>query len=140
METMFKTTLPALLAIFISNVAMADVVRRGSLPDSYGGAWMTTGPDHIVIDLSPTTYADKEENCAVSWVSETPAARGPIYSAHLQCSRGSDQAGKSFQSDLIIWPKSSDEIAVGPGFQGLKIFRRCRATRPPPTGVIRSRE
>jgi hypothetical protein len=137
---MFKTTLPALLAIFISNVAMADVVRRGSLPDSYGGAWMTSGPDQIVIDLSAKTYADNEENCAVNWVSETPGASGPIYSAHLQCSRRSDQTGRSFQLDLIMWPKSSDEIAVGLGFMRLKIFRRCRATRPPPTGVARSRE
>jgi hypothetical protein len=140
METLFKTTFPTLLAMFISNVAIADVVRHGSLLDSYGGAWMTTGPEQIVIDLSAKTYADKEENCAVNWVSETPGASGPIYSAHLQCSRRSDQGGKSFQLDLIVWPKSSDEIAVGPGFMRLKIFHRCRATRPPPTGVARSRE
>jgi hypothetical protein len=140
MKTMFKTIFPTLLAIFISNVAMADVVRRNSLPDSYWGAWVTTEPNQNVVDLSAKTYADNEENCAVNWVSETPGASGPIYSAHLQCSRRSDGAGKSFALDLIIWPKSSDEIAVGPGFMRLKIFHRCRATRPPPTGVARSRE
>jgi hypothetical protein len=134
---MFKTTLPTLFAIFISNVAMADVVRRNSLPDSYWGAWMTTESDQI--DLSAKTYADNEANCAVNWVSETPGASGPIYSAHMQCSRRSDPAGKIFPLDLIIWPKSSDEIDVGPGFMRLKIFRRCRATRTPPTGVARSR-
>jgi len=139
METMFKTTLPTLLAILISNVAMADVVRRSSLPDSYWGDWITTESGQTVIDLSGRTYADNEANCAVNWVSETPGASGPIYSAHLQCSRRSDPAGKTFPLDLIIWPKSSDEIAVGPGFMRLKIFRRCRATRPPPTGVARSR-
>jgi hypothetical protein len=138
MEPMIKTTLPTLLAIFISNVAMADVVRHSSLPDSYSGAWMTTESGQI--DLSARTYADNEANCAVNWVSETPGASGPIYSAHLQCSRRSDRAGKIFPLDLIIWPKSSDEIAVGPGFAHLKIFHRCRATRPPPTGVVRSRE
>jgi len=139
METMFKTTLATLLAIFISNVAMADVVRRSSLPDSYSGDWTTTQSNQIVIDLFAKTYADNEANCVVNWVSETPGASGPIYSAHMQCSRRSDPAGKIFPLDLIIWPKSSGEIAVGPGFTSLKIFRRCRATRPPPTGVVRSR-
>jgi hypothetical protein len=139
METMLKTAFPILLAIFASSVALADVVRHGSLPDSYLGAWTTTDPNHIVVDLSAKTYADNEENCAVNWVSETPGAGGPIYSAHLQCSRRSDRGGKSFTLDLVIWPKSSDEIAVGPGFTSLKIFHRCRATRPPPTGVARSR-
>ncbi len=140
METMFKTTFPILLAIFLSNAALADVVRRASLPDAYWGAWTTNDPNHIVVDLTAKTYADNEENCAVNWVSETPGAGGPIYSAHLQCSCRSDRGGKSFTLDLVIWPKNSDEIAVGPGFASLKIFHRCRPTRPPPTGVARSRE
>jgi hypothetical protein len=93
MKTMLKITFPTLLAIFISNVAMADVVRRNSLPDSYWGAWVTTEPNQIVVDLSAKTYADNEENCAVNWVSETPGASGPIYSAHLQCSRRSALLG-----------------------------------------------
>ena len=113
------------------------VTVRFRIPD--WGAWTTTDPNHIVVDLSAKTYTDNEENCAVNWVSETPGAGGPIYSAHLQCSRRSDRGGQSFTLDLVIWPKSSDEIAVGPGFMSLKIFHRCRATRPPPTGVARSR-
>jgi hypothetical protein len=137
---MFKTTFSTLLAIIISSVAMADVVRHSSLPDSYWGAWTTADPSQAVIDLSAKTYADGEEDCAVNWVSETPGASGPIYSAHLHCHRRTDWAGKSFTLDLVLWPKSSDEIAVGPTFMSLKIFRRCRATRPPPTGVARSRD
>jgi hypothetical protein len=140
METMFKTTFPTLLAILlVSNVATADVVRRSSLPDSYWGDWTTTDSNQIVIDLSAKTYADNEAKCVVNWVSETPAASGPIYSAHMQCSRRSDPAGKMFPMDLVIWPKSSDEIAVGPGFSSLKSLRRCRAARSPPTGAARSR-
>src|SRR5580700_9379172 len=140
METMFKTTLPTLLAmVLISNVATADVVRRSCLPDSYWGDWTATESNQTFIDLSAKTYADNEAKCVVNWVSETPGASGPIYSAHMQCSRRSDPAGKIFPLDLIIWPKSSDEIDVGPGFMRLKIFRRCRATRTPPTGVARSR-
>jgi hypothetical protein len=140
METMYKTTLPTLLAmVLISNVATADVVRRSSLPDSYWGDWTATESNQTFIDLSAKTYADNEAKCVVNWVSETPAASGPIYSAHMQCSRRSDPAGKMFSLDLIIWPKSSDEIAIGPGFTSLKSFRRCRETRSPPTGVARSR-
>jgi hypothetical protein len=140
MGTMFKTSFPILLAIVISNVALADVVRRGSLPDSSWGVWTTTDPNHVVVDLSAKTYDDSEENCAVNWVSETPGAGGPIYSAYLQCSRRADRGGKSFTLDLVIWPKSSDEIAIGPGFTSLKIFHPCRETSIPPTGVARSRE
>ncbi len=137
---MFRRAPPTLLAIFMSNVAMADVVRHNSLPNSYSGAWTTSDSDYIFIDAAARTYADNEESCAVNWVSETPGASGPIYSAHLQCSRRSDRTGKSFPLDLIIWPKGADEIEVGPGFVGLKIFHRCRAERPPPqTGNVRSR-
>jgi hypothetical protein len=137
---MCKTALPTLLAILISNVAMADVVRHDSVPDSYWGAWMTTGSDRFVIELSAKTYANDEANCAVTWVSETAGASGPIYAAHLQCSTRSGKAGGDFLSNLIIWPKSSGEIAVGHGFTRLKIFRRCRAPHPPTLGVARSPE
>jgi len=136
----YKIALPTLLAILTSNVAIADVVRHDSVPDSYWGTWMTTGSDLFAIKLSAKTYANNEASCAVNWVSETAGANGAIYSAHLQCSRRSGRAGERFPLNLIIWPKSADEIAVGPSFTSLKIFRRCRATRPPPTGIARSRE
>jgi hypothetical protein len=139
-ETMCKTTLPTFLAILlISNLAMADVVRRSSLPDSYSGDWIATESNQTVVGLSAKTYADNDANCVVNWVSETPAASGSIYSAHMQCSRRSDPAGKNFPLNLIIWPRSSDEIAIGPAFTSLKIFHRCRAAGGPPTGVARSR-
>jgi hypothetical protein len=137
---MYKAALPTLLAILMSNVAIADVVRHDSVPEFYWGTWMTTGSDLFAIKLSAKTYASNEATCAVIWISETAGANGPIYSAHLQCSRHSDRVGEQFPSNLIIRPKSADEIAVGPSFTSLKIFRRCRATPPPPTGVARSRE
>lgn len=138
-ERMYKTAIPTLLAILMSNVAIADVVRRDSVPDSYWGTWMTTGSDLFAIKLSAKTYVSNDTTCAVIWVSETPGANGPIYSAHLQCSRRSDRVEEHFPSNLIIRPTSADEIAVGPSFTSLKIFRRCRETTPPPTGVARSR-
>ena len=137
---MCKTALPILLAIIISNVAMADVVRHDSIPESYWGAWTGTASDRFAVELSAKTYANNEASCVVNWVSETAGASGPIYSAHLQCSRRSERPEVPFASNLIIWPRSSDEIAVGPDFMRLKVFRRCRVTDPPPSGVIRSRK
>jgi hypothetical protein len=135
---MCKTTLPTLFAIFVSSVAMADVVRHDSLPNSYWGTWMRAGSDRSAIDLSAKTYANDDANCAVIWVSETAGANGPIYSAHLQCSPRSEKPGEGFLSNLIIWPKSADEIAVGHSFKRLKIFRRCRPAHLPPISVSHS--
>lgn len=139
-EVMYKIALLAILAILLSNVAIADVVRRDSIPAPYWGAWTTTGPNRSVVQLSAKTYTDGEASCTVKWVSETPAAAGPIYSAYLQCSSRSASTRGQFPLNLIIWPRSSDEIAVGPSFTLLKVFHSCRATTPPPTGVARSRE
>jgi hypothetical protein len=139
-NAMYRRALLALLAIVMSNVVIADVVRRDSVPASYWGAWTTTGSDLSVIELSAKTYTNNEANCAVNWVSETPGATGPIYSAYLQCSSRSERAKRRFPLNLIIWPKSPDEIAVGPSFMRLNVFHRCRVTNPPPTGVARSRE
>ena len=137
---MCKTALPLLLSVLLSSAAVADVVRHDSVPDSFWGTWNTTDGDRFVIELSAKSYANSEANCAVNWVSETPGASGPIYSARLQCSRRPEGTGGRFALNIIIWPKSSDEIAVGPDFMRLKIFRRCRATTPPLTGDVRSRE
>jgi hypothetical protein len=139
-EVMYKIVLPAILAILLSNVAIADVVRRDSTPAPYWGAWTTTGPNLSVVQLSAKTYIDSEASCTVKWVSEIPSATGPIYSAYLQCSSRSASTRGQFPVNLVIWPKSSDEIAVGPSFTLLKVFHPCRATAPPPTGVARSRE
>jgi hypothetical protein len=135
-----RIALPSLLVILASNVAIADVVRRDSIPAPLWGAWTTTGSDLSVVELSAKTYTDNEARCAVKWVSEIPGATGPIYSAYLQCSSRSAPTGGQFPFNLIIWPRSSDEIALGPSFRLLKVFHPCRATTPPPTGVARSRE
>jgi hypothetical protein len=137
---MCKTALLAILVILLSNVAIADVVRRDSIPAAYWGVWTTTGPNLSVVQLTAKTYTDGEASCAVKWVSELPSATGPIYSAYLQCSSRSAPTRGQIPVNLIIWPKGSDEIAVGPSFTLLKVFHPCRATTPPPTGDVRSRE
>jgi hypothetical protein len=123
---------PLLLAVFavlVSRVATADVVRHGSIPESYAGTWIAsagTELDKSVIVLSAKTYVGPEANCSVDMVSRTAGARGSIYSAHLQCF--SEGGGNKTAANLIIWPENINRIAVGPEFTSLRPFDRCSAT------------
>ena len=120
---------PAVFTILVSRVATADVVRHGSIPESYAGTWIAsagTELDKSVIVLSARTYVGPEANCSVDMVSQTAGARGSIYSAHLQCF--SEGGGNETAANLIIWPEDINRIAVGPEFTSLGIFDRCSAT------------
>lgn len=129
---MSKTALLILLAIVAPNVAVADVVRHDVIPEPYRVAWAATGSDRFVFELSANTYANGDASCAVNWVSETAGADAPIYVAQLRCSGHSQRAGAPFASNLIIWPKSSDEIASGPDFLRLRVFCHCRVMADAP--------
>ena len=133
----------ALLTFFVSlilDVAMADIVRHGSIPELYWGKWVGPEPDRSVLELSAKNYVSAEANCTVDWVSETAGARGAIYSAHLHCFSPAQTTGERFVSNLIIWPQDDGRIAVGPDFMRLKIFRRCSATRPTRSDGARSED
>ena len=91
---------PAVFAHLESHVATADVVRHGSIPESYAGTWIA----------SAGTELDKSV----------------IYSAHLQCF--SEGGGNKTAANLIIWPENINRIAVGPEFTSLGISDRCSAT------------
>jgi hypothetical protein len=119
-----------LFVSLILDVAMADIVRHGSIPEPYLGKWVESELDNSVIELSAKTYVSNKVNCTVDWVSETAGAHGAIYSAHLHCFNPAQTTGERFVSNLIIWPQSDDRIAVGPDFMHLKILRRCSATQP----------
>ena len=137
---MCKTALSILFASVMSNGAMADVVRHGSFPEFYWGMWVATGSDRSVIELSAKTYVSSEANCSVNSVSQTAGVSSSIYSAHLQCVSRAETAGQRFAANLIIWPKGDDQIAVGPDFMHLSIFRRCVATHPMPIGSSHSED
>ena len=110
--------------------ATADVVRHDSIPEPYRGTWAGTAgaeSEKSVIVLSARRYVSREVSCSVEWVSQTPGARGSIYSAHLQCVDPAEKAGKKTVSNLIIRPDSTNQIAVGREFMSLKVFRRCSA-------------
>jgi hypothetical protein len=132
---MRKVVLLAVFALVAVDVATADVVRHGSIPEAYRGAWIAgagTESQKSVIVLSAQTYVSREASCSVNWVSQTAGARGSIYSAHLQCFNPADGAGKKTVSNLIIWPHDIDQIAAGPDFTKLTVFHRCSATRQLP--------
>jgi hypothetical protein len=128
---MRKAALLAVLAMLMSQVAAADVVRQSSLPEAYRGRWVAgagTAAHESVIVLAAKTYVSPEANCSVDWVSQTAGRRGSIYAAHLQCFHPAGGAGSKAIANLIIWPENVDQIAVGPEFTNLRIFHRCSAT------------
>jgi hypothetical protein len=128
---MRKTIVMAGLAMLMSQVAAADVVRHGFIPDAYRGRWVAaaaTEPHESVIVLAAKTYVSPEANCSVDWVSQTAGGHGSIYAAHLQCFRPAEGAGIKTIANLIIWPEAVNQIALGPDFANLRIFSRCSAT------------
>src|SRR5262245_35799216 len=135
-----NATLLTLFVSLILDVAMADVVRHGSIPEPYWGKWIGPEPDSSIIGLSAKNYISDEVNCTVDWVSETAGARGAIYSAHLHCFSPAQATGERFVSNLIIWPQDDVRIAIGHDFMRLKIFRRCSATRPTQSSGARSQD
>jgi hypothetical protein len=127
---MRKAVFLAVFAMLVSRVATADIVRHGSIPESYTGTWIASAgaePDKSVIVLSGKTYVSPEASCSVDWVSQPAGVRGSIYSAHLQCFNPAERAGNKTVANLIIRPENFNRIAVGPEFTSLKIFHRCFA-------------
>jgi hypothetical protein len=112
-------------------------VRHTTIPESFWGSWapgtdVCKNADKSVIVLSATTYVTPEANCTVDWVAETAGARGPVYSAHIQCSKRAGKAQRTI-SDLIILPRNANQISLGSEFGTLKTYQRCSANEPAPT-------
>ena len=137
METMRTSGLLAVVAVFVSHAALADVKRHKSIPAPLWGSWAPSAEacnktDKSVIALSAKSYVSSEVNCSVDWVSETPGARGSIYSAHLQCSGTAERAQKTF-SNIVLLPKDANQLSIGADFSSLKIYQRCLASEPATT-------
>jgi hypothetical protein len=123
-------TIIALVFALLSGSSLADTVRRPSVPERLWGRWApSTGAcrdDKAAIVLSAKAYATSEVSCAVQWVTETPGARGPVYSAQMQCS-SPGMAERKTQSNLIFLSNDSGQLSVGPDFRNLKLYQRCPA-------------
>jgi hypothetical protein len=129
------------LTILAPGVATADVVRHSVIPEAYRGTWVAgagTERGGAVIVLSGDAYVGPGENCSVGWVSQTAGAQGSIYATHLRCADPGTGTGNKRVANLILWPKDSDHIAIGPEFTHLKIFHRCHSGRAAPADTLRS--
>jgi len=137
MKTMRAIAILASTLTFVAHAAVADVKRHADIPESLRGSWAPStavckDAGKSIIVIAAKTYVSSEANCRVGWVSETAAARGPIYSAHLQCSKPADEAQK-MQFDVILAQKDADHISIGPRFSDLKDYQRCSASEPAAT-------
>ena len=73
----------ATAATFVTHAAHADVKRHESIPESLRGSWAPSADacksgDKSIVVVAAKAYSSPKANCAVVWVSETAAARGPV--------------------------------------------------------------
>src|SRR5579864_7030791 len=125
---MRTAVLLAIIAAFVSHPAAAYVVRHGAVPAPLQGTWAATEEDcqkaGKSITISDKTYVDPDRSCGVLWVSETAAAHGSAYSAHMQCSSSAAGSQKTIDN-LLMLAKDANHLSMGPDFSKLKIVRRC---------------
>ena len=132
MRTIAILILAITAAAFASNPTVAKVKRIEFIPESIRGSWAPSAEvcekaATSMITVSATTYTSSGANCKIMWISETSAARGPMYSAHLQYAKPEEKAPKT-QSDVIFYPKDDKQISIGPRFSDLKDYQRCSAS------------
>jgi hypothetical protein len=100
--------------------ALADIVRRTSIPEPLVGRW-ALGGDHCdsktELVIAATKYVDAGTECTIRAISETAGQRGTFYSARAQC-LGSTKT-------LIIMPKDTTHIIAGPDFSKLRTLQKC---------------
>jgi hypothetical protein len=120
----------AIIAAFVSDPAISYVVRHAAIPAPLQGTWAATDEDCKNADksmiVSDKTYIDPEKNCSIFWVSETAAAHGSIYSAHMQCVSSAADPKNSIDN-LLILAKDANHLAIGPELGKLKVVQRCAA-------------
>jgi hypothetical protein len=125
---MRAAVLLATVATLVSAPAISYVVRLAAIPAPLQGTWAATDEDCKNADksmiISEKTYVDSEKNCGVLWVSETAAAHGSIYSAHMQCLSSAAEPKKYFDN-LLLSAKDANHLAMGPELGKLKVVQRC---------------
>ena len=124
---------PAVFALLIGQTATADVVRHAAIPASLWGTWALNlddcnNADNVIV-LSAKGRDSSEVKCTVDWVSETPGARGSIFSARLYCRRTANGSDNTI-ANVILVPTDANQVSVGPDFNSLKSYQRCPAITP----------
>jgi hypothetical protein len=128
---MRKMVLLLFVAMLLPHEATADVVRHGSIPKAYRGAWAPgtadCKADKSLIVLAAKRYVSSAAKCTVEYVSEVPGGNGAIYSARLRCSDRAGPPGKLTAANLIMRSDAGGGISAGPGFESLTAYQRCSA-------------
>jgi hypothetical protein len=132
-KTMRWACLVALAGMILTDIAVADIVRHGSIPRAYIGSWAPGDASceprsEGVVVLSANRYIGAETKCAVRGVYETAGPHGPIYSARMQCSGAAGGRRKSVRN-LIIVPSGTGQLSLGSDFDNLKSYQRCQSSR-----------
>jgi len=73
---MRATSLLAIVALFVSHTATADVKRHKSIPEPVWGSWAPSveacnKDEKSIIALAAKSYVSPEASCTIDWVSET---------------------------------------------------------------------
>ena len=129
---MRMTGICVLCAALVLEVAASYGVRLSAIPEAYWGTWvpaaeMCQDADKSAIVFSAKAYVTSTVKCSVEYVAETPSPKGPIYSARLQCSNTAGRAPRKV-ANLIIRPRDTNQISIGPAFNSLKPYQRCSAS------------
>ena len=112
-----------IFAIFVSQPAVSDVVRRSAIPEPLWGKWAADNDDcddKSALVILAKKYVNAGISCNVLAISENADARGTFYSTRAQCSRS-----VAAQKNLIIQQKDASHILAGPDFSNLKTFQKC---------------
>ena len=129
---MRRVCLVALTGMISTDIAVADIVRHGSIPRAFVGSWApsTAGcAPRNEVALSAKRYVGAYTKCAVRGVYETAGPHGPIYSARMQCAGAVRGSRKSVQN-LIIVPAGTGQLSLGSDFDNLKSYQRCQSSKP----------
>jgi len=129
---MRMTGIFVLWAVLVPEVAASYGVRLSAIPETYWGTWVPAAKicqdaDKSAIVFSAKAYVTSTVKCAVEYVAETASPKGPIYSARLQCSNTAGRAPRKV-ANLIIRPRDTNQISIGPAFDSLKPYQRCSAS------------
>src|SRR5262249_18354179 len=123
----------ASIVVLAPQLADARIVRHSSIPQAYWGTWMpagtcTSADKAPAIVLAAKSYRSAAVTCDVEYVSETPGARAPIFSAHLLCADTDAPGRKKSVTDVIIRSDEGDQISLGSAFESLTGYQRCGAS------------
>jgi hypothetical protein len=119
----------SLASVLLASPSLADSVRHLSVPERFWGIWAPSADhcrdDKSIITVTSKGYTSAQSNCVIQWVTETAGHEGPIYSAHMRCTRPDAPQQEPEEVNRLIIAKGDDQVSAGPGFGELSSLQRC---------------